>query len=174
MGISRGKQFEDVIKKTFSTCPSVSIDRFQDPQAGYAGIRNICDFVMYHKPNIYYLECKTHYGNTLSLKGDITENQWEGLKEKSKITGVIAGVVVWFIDHDLTVFVPIQELVRLQEQGNKSLNVKHILNHEVEYVYFVGKKKRVLFDYDVFSILANLATLSEKHWGGLVYEQDTV
>ena len=47
MGVSRGKQFEDAIKKAFLKHPDISFDRFPDPMAGYAGIRNICDFGVY-------------------------------------------------------------------------------------------------------------------------------
>ena len=42
---NRGKQFEQVIKDAFLKIPDVSIDRLYDPMAGYAGVKNICDFI---------------------------------------------------------------------------------------------------------------------------------
>ena len=157
MGENRGKKFEDAIKKAFSICPGMSVDRIIDPQAGYAGVRNICDFIMYKHPHEIYMECKSHYGNTLNFKGDITQNQWDGLKEKSEIDGVIAGIMVWFIDHNRTVFVPIQELVKLQDQGKKSLNISQLVqNQNFYYLEMPGKLKRVYFEYDAKQFMDNL------------------
>jgi len=155
MGINRGKQFEDAVKKAFSKVPNVSIDRLMDPMAGYAGVRNICDYIIYKKPHEIYLECKSTHGNTLPFS-NITQNQWEGLLEKSKIEGVIAGVLVWYIDHNVTYFVPITEFKRMKDEGAKSLHINH-LNHEVvTHVFMPGKKKRVLFEYDAFTFLDEL------------------
>lgn len=156
MGVNRGKQFEGAIKEAIEKCTDVSIDRLMDPQGGYASVGNICDFIVYRFPYEYYFECKSCYGNTLSIHsndpknkyGAITNNQWEGLVEKSPIRGVLAGICVWFIDHDVTAFVPIQELVNLKNLGHKSLNIQDLKNGKVDYVPIIGKKKRVLFEYD--------------------------
>lgn len=98
---NRGKDFENVIKKAFKRFSDVSIDRLHDQTTGYAGSSNICDFVVYKRPNQYYIECKSTGGKSLPLTR-ITKNQFEGLIAKSKIPGVIAGVIVWFIDLDRT------------------------------------------------------------------------
>lgn len=152
MGVSRGKQFEKQIREALEKYPTqISVDRFADPMAGYAGIRNICDFTVYQMPFKYYFECKSIHGNTLSFGGSITKDQWDGLYQKSKITGVYAGVIVWFIDHDLTVYVPIQELVRLKNKGCKSLNANQLA--EVNHFAIPAKKKRILFEYDMKKLL---------------------
>ena len=164
MGVNRGKQFEDAIKDAFEAVPGVSIDRFQDPMAGFAGISNICDFVVYQYPTQNYFECKSCYGNTLSIHsndpknkyGAITNTQWEGLLEKSPIPGVKAGILVWFIDHDITAFVDIRTLVELKNSGAKSLHVKHLWEKRIPYVLVPGRKKRVLFEYDAHSFLIGL------------------
>lgn len=160
MAVNRGKQLEGQIREALEKYPTkVSVDRLADPMAGYAGIRNICDFVVYEMPFQYYFECKSVSGNTLSIHsnnpkrryGAITNDQWEGLYEKSKITGVYAGVIVWFTDHDLTVYVPIQQLVWLRDNGGKSLNVNRL--DELQHFVIPAKKKRVLFDYDMKKLL---------------------
>ncbi len=149
MKVSRGKDFENEIRQAFLRQRDISIDRFPDPMAGYAGIRNICDFVVYRYPFQYYFECKTISKNTLNFKSGITKNQWEGLIEKSDISGVLAGIIVWFIDHDETVFVPILELKRIrEEEGAKSLNIKDINQNKVIFVRVPGEKRRILFTYD--------------------------
>lgn len=146
--INRGKDFEAQIRKAFEDVPNSAVVRLIDPQNGYAGVRNICDFIMYHKPVQYFIECKSCYGNTLPFT-NITDNQWDGLYRMSDIDGVIAGVIVWFIDHDKTVFLPIQDLVNRKRLGDKSFNINKTYDFDV--FYLEGKKRRILFDYDVTS-----------------------
>lgn len=159
--VNRGKDFEGQVQSGFEAIPGVSIDRLPDPMAGYAGVKNICDFIVYRHPCQYYIECKSCYGNTMSIHsndqkrkyGNITNNQWEGLLEKSKIPGVRAGILVWFIDHDDTYWLDIRLLQKHRDKGHKSIA------HYCDWVDFTadcgdmwtiiqGKKRRVLFDYD--------------------------
>ena len=58
MAINRGKQFEQLIQSQIEQLPNVSIDRLYDVTTGYANQCNICDYIVYKKPNILYLECK--------------------------------------------------------------------------------------------------------------------
>ena len=153
--VQRGKQFEEQICESFEKVPNTSVTRLIDPQNGYAGVRNICDYIVYNYPNQYFIECKSCYGNTLSIYsndpkkkyGAITNNQWEGLEEKSKIKGVIAGYMIWFIDHDRTIFVPAQSMVVHRELGAKSYNIAK--QWDSDYIEIKGKKKRILFEYDM-------------------------
>ncbi len=163
--MNRGKQFEQVIREAFEKLQYISIDRLPDPMGGYLGVRNICDFVIYKYPFQLYLECKVQQGNTLNW-ARITENQWQGLQTKSLIFGIIAGVLVWFIDHDITTFVPIQELTRLKEAGQKSLKVQDLQSGEVEHIALCGRKKRVFFDYDVKRFLAEISLFVAGYWVG--------
>ena len=176
MGVSRGKQFEDAIKQSFLKHLDISLDRFPDPMAGYAGIRNICDFGVFRLPYQYYFECKAFSGNTLNFTSAITKDQWDGLVEKSKIPGVVAGIIVWFIEHDTTTFVPIQELKRIRDAGAKSLNVKYLAagnplnDDQVLNIRVPGRKKRILFEYDAKTFLDNLDQWAGKKWGKEVAE----
>lgn len=148
MAESRGKQFEKEVYRALKEVNGLSIDRLADPMGGYAGQQNICDFIVYQYPFQYYFECKERSGNTLNFKSDITTTQWEGLLEKSKKYGVIAGVLVWFIDHDINAFVPITALESMKCKGMKSLHVNDVKNDDVSHVKLPGLKKRILFSYD--------------------------
>lgn len=148
MAESRGKQFEQVFRGCLDKVPQISVDRFADPMAGFKGIKNICDFSAYRYPYQFYFECKAYHENTLNFNSSISEYQWLGLSDKSQIPGVIAGIVVWFIDHDVTAFVPIRELVRLKAAGKKSLHVNDIHSKNVIAIPVPGVKKRVFFEYD--------------------------
>ena len=146
MGINRGKQFEGIIKDAFMKLSDVSIDRLHDQMTGYkVTSANICDFIVYKKPYEYYIECKSVHGNTLPFS-NITDNQWRGLLEKSKIEGVKAGVICWFIDKNVTLYIPIQTLETMKNLGKKSVRYDEI---SLDCVVIPGKKKRVFFDYDM-------------------------
>lgn len=163
MGQNRGKDFERIIKEAFQQVSNTSVYRLQDTMSGYLGIANIADYIIYHKPYQYFIECKSHYGASLSIYGtdpkrkygNIANTQWEGLLEMSKIDGVHAGVIVWFIDKDVTRYIPIQLLADYRERGFKSIRYDF---EEVGYqdgdkwcpvIDLDGQKKRVFFEYDM-------------------------
>ena len=162
---NRGKDFEKCIKDSVCNLPGVSFDRLPDPMAGYSGVRNICDFSMFNAPDMFYLECKSHYGNTLNYKSDIRVNQWDGLTEKSHIPYCVAGVAVWFIDYDLTVFVNITDLNE-HRKTHKSLNINDVMGvNAIPHLVINGAKKRTMFKYDGEDFLNKLHKLSNKIWG---------
>lgn len=157
MATNRGKEFEQRIKEAFEKVDGVSIDRLHDQTTGYLGSANICDFIVYKEPYEYYIECKSVHGNTLPFS-NITDTQWRGLLEKSKIKGVTAGVICWWIDKDVTLFIPIQILQKLKlEYNRKSIRYDNPLvgvrpDEEQPFVRQIeikGTKKRVFFDYDM-------------------------
>lgn len=156
MGVNRGKDFENKVHEALLEVADISVDRFPDPMAGFAGVKNICDFGVYLFPYQFYFELKATESNTLNFKGAITQNQWEGLLEKSKIKGVTAGIIVWFIGHDITAFVPIQELEEMRNNGAKSFNVKDIYKEESAAIIIQGVKKRVFFKYQMKTFLKQL------------------
>ena len=171
-----GKEFERQVFKNFSEIESVSIDRIPDQVTRYRGSSsNICDFLVYCEPKLLYLECKSTHGASLSIYsnpkmgkdgklhgfyGDIRDSQWEGLLKKSEIKGVRAGVIIWFVDKDVTFYVPIEILSYMRMQGQKSINFETepytlVTEHgERPMVAIPGTKKRTLFEYD-FSNLFN-------------------
>ena len=149
MGINRGKQFEEQIRNALKVVPQTLVVRMYDQMSGFKGSTNICDFVAYHYPHIYLFECKSCYGNTLNFN-NITENQWKGLLEVSSYAGVVAGYFIWFIDHDITIFVSADSMQYLKQHGDKSFHVTKSLE-KLEGTYYIvpGTKKRILFDYDL-------------------------
>jgi hypothetical protein len=178
MAQNRGKQFEQHIQEAFEKVEGVSVDRLHDQTTGYLGSSNICDFIVYRKPYEYYFECKSVHGNTLSIHsipkpdkkgvlhgfyGNITDTQWEGLLEKSKISGVIAGVICWWVDKDTTMFIDIRLLEELRKRNYKSINycasfaLEDIEELPDMWTWVMGKKKRVFFDYDMEVLLNEIS-----------------
>ena len=152
MAYNRGKQFEDVVREAFEKVPGVSIDRLHDQTTHYKGSSNICDFIVYREPYEYYFECKSVHGNTLPFS-NITDTQWKGLLEKSKIEGVHAGIICWFVDKNDTRFFPIQYLQKYKQLGCKSVAAFDESDDIVHPIEIKGKKKRVFFDYDMEAFL---------------------
>ena len=148
MATNRGKQFEDVVRHCFEQVPNTSVIRLPDPTNGYLGIRNISDFVIYHYPHQYFIECKSVHGNTLPFS-NITDNQWNGMLEESKKKGVIAGVICWWVDKDVTLFISIKLLQALRDADIKSIRYDITYARSVPIVELKGQKKRVFFEYDM-------------------------
>lgn len=147
-----GKKFEDIIKTSFEKVPNVSIDRLRDAPRKLKGVDNPSDFIVYKKPHEIYVECKSHKGNTFPFSC-IRDEQWNGLKEKSNIYGVKAGAIIWFIDHDITIWVDIDMLITWKAL-HKSINIKDL--EQIEHIKINGKKKRVYYDYDMVKFLEEL------------------
>lgn len=151
MAENLGKKFEDRVREQLARVDGVSIDRLHDQMSGLKGSTNICDLIVYKEPYEYYFELKSVHGNTLPFS-NITETQWNGLLAKSKIEGVFAGVLCWWIDKDVTKFIPIRLLNHMKLLGWKSIRFddKRIgtLAYPQQCVELTGKKKRVFFEYD--------------------------
>lgn len=147
-----GKQFEQKFKEDFLKIPNSTIDRLYDTMYGYKSISQVADFVGYVFPNIFYLECKEHKGNTFPLS-NLT--QYSKLKEKVGIPGVRVGVIIWFSDHDKIFYVPISTITKMIENNKKSVNVKDLNNDEYVIYDIPAVKKRVFLNAD-YSILKNL------------------
>lgn len=121
---STAKQFENKTKACFLEIPGSTIDRLYDPTAQQLGIRNICDFIGYRYPNIYYIECKTHTGKSISFN-DIS--QYDALCSKIGIQGVVAGILVWFTDIQKVYWIDIEFCRYVREHlGSKSVGIRHL------------------------------------------------
>ena len=151
--MNKGKAFEVKFKEDFKkSFPEGTIDRIYDSVSGYKTISNVSDFIGYNYPNIFYLECKSHLGNTWNFS---YFTQYDKLKTKVGIKGVRAGVVLWMLDHDKVVYLPVSSVTKMMEDGKKSFNVKMLEDKSYNIYEIPSVKKRVFLDSD-YSILANL------------------
>ena len=156
MALNKGKAWEAVFKQDWKkSFPMGDINRLYDTQGGQLGISNISDFIGYSYPFIYYLECKSHKGGTWNFN-NLT--QYEKLCSKIGIKGVMAGVILWMIEKDLIVYLPITTIKKMKEDGLKSFSVKNYLQNQKEYdiITIPAKKKRVFMQGD-YRVLENWA-----------------
>lgn len=152
MALSRGKQFENKLKSDFAKVPGSHIERIYDNVSGYKSIRGRSDFIGYIFPNMFFLECKSHTGNTFPFS---ELRQYEDLLEVSGVHGIRSGVVLWMIDHDIVVYLPVSTVKKMKSNNKKSFNVKDMGNEEYKIINIPSKKKRIFMDSD-YRILTEL------------------
>lgn len=98
------------------------------------------------------MEIKSIHGNTFPLT-NLT--QYEKLKAKIGIKGVRAGVTIWFVDKDRVIFVPIETIQQMKQEGVKSVNIRTIDNSDYDFINIPSVKKRVFMDSDYRVIFRN-------------------
>lgn len=167
--MSKFKEFENRFSEAVGKVPGVSIDRIPDQVTKYKGSTNVSDFIAYKYPHQYYFECKTVQGGTLPFT-NIT--QWQDLLEKSRIPGIISGVVVWFYERteSATIFVDIRLLECMKQEGYKSFpwDCHFVTDTNVEgwsdyWLPIQGEKKRVYYEYDMEEFFKELETLYRRN-----------
>ena len=57
----------------------------------------------------------------------------------------MAGVILWFIDHDKVVYVPIDTVIKMSDDGKKSINIKD-LDSEYYIIDLPSTKKRTFME----------------------------
>lgn len=114
----------------------------------YAVSRNICDFVCYKYPNMYYIESKATWKDRFDFSM-LTDTQYDGLYKKSKIDGCFGLVVVLFASYQKAFILDIRDIDRLSKAGKKSLNIKKHKNWEIPsaQIQTVASRKQLL-DYN--------------------------
>lgn len=144
MAVNRGKDFEQVVRDSFEAVPDTTVYRLHDDMSGFKGVKNPCDFLIYHRPILYAIECKATNKQSLPFT-NITEYQWSELLKMGDVDGVIAGVMCWYVNYDRTVFLPIEFLEMLKQNGAKSIRYDADDSHIID---IKGRKKRVFWEYD--------------------------
>lgn len=151
---NKGKLFEKQFKSDWTrSFPEGFLLRLPDQQSGYFGTsRNLCDFIAFTNSCLFLMECKSIKRNTFPLR-NLT--QYEKLLAKKDIKGARTGAIIWFIDHDKVVFVPIKTFEQCFKEGLKSINVKMIGDKNYFIIDIPSKKKRTFLESD-YSVLLNL------------------
>ena len=158
MALNKGKQWEAKVKEDFSKLPYSTIDRIYDVTTGHKSISNICDAIGFigdpelDKGVMFYAECKSCKGNTFPLT-NLT--QYEKLAAKVGIPGVRSGVFLWFIEHQIVLYVPTSTVTQMKKDGKKSVNIKMISTGEYNLKLIPSVTKRVFPECD-YSVLKEL------------------
>lgn len=124
MATSRGKDFEGYVKRDLEKIEGVDVIRLYDPVGGYSNVKNICDFIVYKKPYMFCLECKSTNENTLNY-AEIS--QYTALTNQLQFDGVKPGVLIWYIKHKQVYWVSAEYMkIQREECNKKSINIKDL------------------------------------------------
>lgn len=133
MAQNKGKQFELKVRSDLGKVPGISSDRLVDAQNGFFGVRNVSDLIFYRYPFICYGEIKSHLGNTFPI-ANLT--QYEKLLAKKGIKGVRAGVILWLINHNHVIWIPIETFEQMKNDNVKSFNIKMLSDNPNNYKFY--------------------------------------
>ena len=128
-----GKEAEQKIREWLDRPEDgYSFDRIPDQLSGFYGSKNICDFICFKSPYIYYIESKATWEDRFSFNM-LTETQHKGLMDKTKISNVFGLVIVLFASYKRAFVFHIENIDMLEKQGIKSLNIKKIDKWPIPY-----------------------------------------
>lgn len=143
-----GKKAEQKIKKWLDRPQDgYCFDRIPDQQTGFYGSKNICDFILFKAPNMYYIESKATWQDRFDFSM-ITKYQYENLLRKSKIQNVYGVIVILFAAEQRAFIIDINEIDKLKQTGKKSLNIKKFDSWNIKYTEIQTiPSKKVFLDY---------------------------
>jgi len=163
MAKNKGKEFEEEFRKDFKkSFPNSFLLRLPDQQSQYyGGSSNPCDFITYADDKLFLVECKSCLGNTFSFTN---LRQYDKLKDYRNLPGVHACVILWMIDHDEVLYIPICAVTACKQDNLKSFNVKTTDRNKYEIINVPSIKKRTFMasDYTFLKQLPEDITIEEK------------
>lgn len=149
MGNTLGKKAEHKISEWLDR-PELgySFDRIPDQMTGQYGSKNICDFICFKSPYLWYIESKATENDRFDFTM-ISDFQYDSLMKKSKIENVFGCIIVLFATYKRAFLIDIREIDNLKSQGIKSLNIKKLsswkcMYHEIETI---PNNRKTLLDY---------------------------
>lgn len=125
-----------------------SFDRIKDQMTGFYDSKNICDFTLYKKPYMFYIESKATYKDRFDFSM-ITDYQYDNLMKKSKIEGTFGIIIILFASYQRAFILDIRDIDHLiKEKNKKSLNIQKIDKWDIKhYEIETIPSRKALLDY---------------------------
>lgn len=155
MAINRGKDFENVFRQCCKN-QSIYVHRLPDQTSHFMGSTNPCDFLVFKSPALFHIECKTTARNRLPL-ANISKNQITQLSTVVNYKNSYAGVLIWFYENDITLYVPIQTINALTLLKEKSISMETV--KVLPHIVVSGEKKKVFYNYNINKLLLEIPQL---------------
>lgn len=145
MPINLGKKFEQQFKSDILRL-NYFIYRLPDQVTGNKiTSRNPCDFFVYCKPYLRLIECKSIRGNTFPLSNF---KQYDLMLSYVKDSDATGSIVIWFIDKDRILYIPIETVTLLKSKKLKSININKLEELENKYIEVKCIKKKIFLYSD--------------------------
>lgn len=119
-----GKKFETRFAQDYKKCfPGTLIYRLPDQQSGYAGggSSNPCDFFCFTGNELLMVECKAHKSGSIPFSAI---RQYEKMLDYKGLKNIFTGVVIWFYEKDIVIWVSIEEMEKMVNDGEKSIGLR--------------------------------------------------
>lgn len=147
MNNNKGKAFEQKFKEDWKQCfPGTFMYRLKDQLTGYKETsKNPCDYICFVDGKLFLIECKSHKGTSIPFSAI---SQYERLLEYKNIENVYPGIIIWFIDKDKIIWVPIEEVEKVFNSGVKSISVNLLKEDKYKIIDLPTIKKKVYMKCD--------------------------
>lgn len=147
-----GKKFEEIFRLDWKKCfPNTFIFRLKDLMNGYKETsQNPCDFICFPGKSLFLMECKEHKGASIPFTAI---PQYERLLEYKGLPNVYPGVVIWFSEKDLVVWVSVEDMEKMFLAGEKSIGIRMLENKSYNIIVLPSVKKRVFLETDYTYLL---------------------
>lgn len=120
MSVSRGKQFERIVKQELQRIPGVLCDRLYDNTSGFVNINTPSDFIVFRTPNFYFVECKTIHGQSIPNANFVQLPRI--LSRLQNVDNAFGYFIIWFVDYKETYVVSATFLDRYINKQENILN----------------------------------------------------
>ena len=146
MAKNKGKEFERRFLDDWkSTVDNSMAYRLYDVTIGYKSIAHAGDFICYKYPHCFILDTKSKEGNTLPFS-DL--RQYDKMLEYRDIKGLHVGFIVWFIDHDKIIWLPVETMKKIKNNDLKSFNINKMKSEDYFFLEIPSKKLRTFMSSD--------------------------
>ena len=168
---NEGKIFEqDIIKSVpdyvgVVRMPDAAQSFFKNSNLRFSN-KNPYDYLLWcpNSLTLYALELKTVKGKSISFErskdehGEIHYHQIVGLNNVDRIGECVCGFIIEFRELETTVFIHIQDFLKLQEViPKKSFNFKDLTDYNVKYIIIKQTLLRSHYRYDIDAFLKETA-----------------
>lgn len=147
-----GKKWESKFESTWiKQFPGTLIYRLPDQQGGYAGEggSNPCDFLCYPGNCVLMVECKAHKGASIPFNAIPQYERQLKYKGRHK---TFPGVLVWFYEKDIIIWVSIEEMEKMVADGEKSIGLRMMKENYPKKYCIIGVpavKLRTFMEADI-------------------------
>lgn len=148
MANDEGKKFEQDFKG--SVPPDTYLYRLKDDTAGFSGVSNPCDYILYQEPYLWLIELKSHKGKSIPL-ARIRPNQLQGMHKAVQHKGIYGGFILNYRELEETYYISVSLVLEFINKGERQ-------SIPVEWCREMGirisqTKKRTRYSYDVASLV---------------------
>jgi len=143
MAEDSGKLWESEFRKAWTVSfpkPIGWVYRLPDQMSGYRDTSgNPSDFFAHAYGLLFLVECKTHKGASIPFSAI---PQYPRLLEHKGYNDIIPGILIWFSEKDIVIWVDINEAEKMYNNGEKSIGLRMLNDDQYKILILPSEIKR--------------------------------